>query len=72
MKPFFAYIDPGLGALVWQSIVAAFVGFIFYLKKTRQWVVGRVLKLFGRRSNPRRSVPPAPALKQVNAESDAE
>jgi hypothetical protein len=44
-----AYIDPGLGALLWQTIVAAFVGLLFYLKKTRQWIVDSVLKLFGRR-----------------------
>ncbi len=44
-----AYIDPGLGALLWQTIVAAFVGFLFYLKQTRRWIVDSVLKLFGRR-----------------------
>ena len=44
-----AYIDPGLGALLWQTIVAAFVGLLFYLKKTRRWIVDSVLKLFGRR-----------------------
>jgi hypothetical protein len=44
----FGYIDPGLGALIWQSIVAAFVGFLFYLKKTRRWIVGVFRKIFGR------------------------
>ncbi len=43
-----AYIDPGLGALMWQAMVAAFVGFVFYLKKTRRWVVGTIRKIFGR------------------------
>jgi hypothetical protein len=37
-----AYIDPGAGTLIWQSIIAMFVGFFFYLKKTRQWV-GRII-----------------------------
>jgi len=43
-----AYIDPGLGALMWQTMVAAFVGFLFYLKKTRHWIVGTIRKIFGR------------------------
>ena len=43
-----AYIDPGLGALLWQSIVAAFVGFLFYVKKTRRWIVNVFRKMFGR------------------------
>ena len=42
-----AYIDPGLGALLWQTIIAAFVGFLFYLKKTRRWTVGVFRKMFG-------------------------
>jgi len=44
-----AYIDPGVGLLAWQAIVAAFVGLLFYLEKTRraivrffQWVVRAV------------------------------
>jgi hypothetical protein len=41
-----AYIDPGLGALVWQTIVAAFIGFLFYLKKTRLWIVSTIWKIF--------------------------
>ena len=43
-----AYVDPGLGALIWQAVIAAFVGFIFYLKKTRRWMVERFLKIFRR------------------------
>jgi hypothetical protein len=42
----FAYVDPGLGSLIWQSIVAAVVGFIFYLKKTRIWLAGLFKKIF--------------------------
>lgn len=36
----FAYIDPGLGLLVWQTILAACIGTLFYLRKTRTWLVG--------------------------------
>jgi len=35
-----AYIDPGMGSLVWQTIISAFIGTFFYLKKTRVWFVG--------------------------------
>jgi hypothetical protein len=44
-----AYIDPGLGALLWQTIIAAIVGFLFYLKKTRRWIVDLFRKMFGRK-----------------------
>ena len=37
-----------MGALIWQSIVAGFVGFLFYLKKTRRWIVDVIRKMFGR------------------------
>ena len=47
-----AYIDPGIGALLWQTIMAAFVGFLFYLKKTRRWIVGMFRKIFGRGPKP--------------------
>lgn len=42
----FAYVDPGLGLLAWQAVVAAFVGSIFYVRKTRNWIVRLVQKLF--------------------------
>jgi hypothetical protein len=42
----FAYIDPGFGTLLWQMIVAVFVGFLFYLKQTRQWIVGVIVSVF--------------------------
>jgi O-antigen/teichoic acid export membrane protein len=29
----YAYVDPGSGALVWQALVAAFIGGVFYLKR---------------------------------------
>ena len=44
----FAYVDPGLGALIWQATVAGIVGFLFYLKKTRRWIVDMFRKMFGR------------------------
>jgi len=34
-----AYVDPGMGLLAWQAVVAAFVGTLFYVKKTRTWLV---------------------------------
>ena len=37
-----AYIDPGLGALVWQSLVAAFVGLLFYIRKIRNGIIGAI------------------------------
>jgi hypothetical protein len=48
----FAYVDPGLGMLIWQTVVAAFVGTIFYLNKTRKWMVSVVRKIFGREEKP--------------------
>jgi len=42
-----AYIDPGLGTLVWQVIVSAFVGLLFYLKKSRRWLM-ELIKGFSR------------------------
>jgi hypothetical protein len=47
-QKFLAYIDPGLGALLWQAMVAGFVGFLFYLKKTRRWMAKIILKIFRR------------------------
>jgi hypothetical protein len=42
-----AYIDPGLGALIWQSVVAGIVGFLFYVKKSRRWIVNVFRNMFG-------------------------
>ena len=30
-----AYIDPGSGALLWQALLAAFVGVLFYIRSIR-------------------------------------
>ena len=43
-----AYVDPGMGQLIWLSIVSACTGVIFYLKKTRAWIVNFFLKIFAR------------------------
>jgi len=32
-----AYTDPGSGALIWQFLVAAFIGGMFYLRKLVSW-----------------------------------
>jgi hypothetical protein len=45
---FFAYVDPGSGLLVWQMMVAACVGCLFYLKKFRQFVFRLGRKLTGK------------------------
>jgi hypothetical protein len=43
-----AYIDPGAGLLAWQTVVAAFVGVVFYLKKTRDAIARFGRKLLRR------------------------
>ena len=65
-----AYIDPGVGALLWQTIIAAFVGFLFYLKKTRRWIVGVFRKMFGRSQKPSDTVAEIPAKETMKAKSD--
>ena len=43
-----AYVDPGSGMLAWQLVAAAFLGFVFYLKRVRAFFgkIGR--KIFGK------------------------
>jgi len=36
-----AYTDPGTGALIWQMLLAASVGFMFYARRLFAWVRGR-------------------------------
>jgi hypothetical protein len=65
-----AYIDPGIGALLWQTIIAAFVGFLFYLKKTRRWIVGVFRKIFDRGQKlpgGRLEIPPPKAEAKIDA-----
>lgn len=43
----FAYVDPGSGQLLWQMLVAAGVGTLFYFKRFRSFlakVAGRFTK----------------------------
>jgi len=65
-----AYVDPGVGALLWQIIIVAFVGFLFYLKKTRRWIVGVFRKMFGRSQKPSDTVAEIPAKETMKAKSD--
>ncbi len=44
-----AYVDPGSGLLVWQALVAAGLGLLFYLKRTRDFLIALVRRLFGRK-----------------------
>ena len=41
-RPAHAYTDPGSGMLIWQGLVAAFLGASFYFRKI-------VFKLFGKK-----------------------
>lgn len=33
-----AYVDPGSGALLWQVMVAALVGGLFWLRRVPKWL----------------------------------
>ena len=37
---FFAYVDPGIGTLIWQILAATAIGFIFYSKRFFSWIKG--------------------------------
>lgn len=58
-----AYVDPGLGLLAWQALVAAFLGAIFYIKKTRDFLVRTFQRVFriGQPSQPAVTSDPSPA-----------
>jgi hypothetical protein len=32
------YADPGAGALIWQLLLGAFIGAMFYFRRIRDWV----------------------------------
>ncbi|HXF10682.1 MAG TPA: hypothetical protein VN625_07860 [Desulfuromonadaceae bacterium] len=66
------YIDPGQGMLIWQAIVSAFVGVLFYLKKTRQFIAGLFWKMFGRNRTNNTPVTIASDLPAIKAETKAE
>lgn len=44
----YAYIDPGSGALIWQMLVAASFGCLFYFKKIRTVIKNTVKSLISR------------------------
>ena len=48
VTPAHAYTDPGTGALIWQMLIAASVGVMFYARRILNWVRG----LIGRRPPP--------------------
>lgn len=43
-----AYIDPGIGAMLVQILVAAFFGLLFYAKRVRQAIARFFIRLTGR------------------------
>jgi hypothetical protein len=36
-----AYTDPGSGVLIWQMLIAGFVGAMFYFRRFVSWIKGR-------------------------------
>ena len=40
--PASAYTDPGTGAMIWQLLVGAGIGGLFYLRRIINWISGRV------------------------------
>jgi hypothetical protein len=40
-RPLAAYVDPGSGALLWQVLVAGFVGAMFYIRRITRWFRSR-------------------------------
>jgi len=59
MKIIFGYVDPGVGLLLWQTVAAALLGTVFYLRKTREKLLAWCHKLF--RINPAARRSPAVA-----------
>ena len=37
-QPVNAYVDPGAGSLLWQIVVAAVVGTLFYVRRLVGWL----------------------------------
>jgi hypothetical protein len=42
-----AYIDPGTGSLIFQALVAGFLGAVMGLRSLRGWIALKLSKLFG-------------------------
>jgi hypothetical protein len=40
-RPAYGYTDPGTGALLWQMLLAAFVGLGFYFRRIVAWMKHR-------------------------------
>jgi len=40
-RPAHAYTDPGSGVLIWQMLVAGFVGVAFYFRRFTSWFKGK-------------------------------
>lgn len=47
--PAYAYIDPGTGSLIWQFIISAFAGTVFFFRKS----IYAALGIFKKHSNDR-------------------
>jgi hypothetical protein len=56
-----AYVDPGLGLLAWQAVVAFFLGLFFYVRRSRTWLLRLVQKIF-RNGNNSKINPPVSRL----------
>ncbi len=41
MVTILAYIDPGVGSLIWQSAAAVFIGSMFYVRRFWNKIRGR-------------------------------
>ena len=37
-----AYADPGTGALLWQTLVAGFIGGVFFFRQFVAWFKGKI------------------------------
>ena len=66
------YIDPGQGMLIWQAIVSAFVGFLFYMKKSRDFIVGIFRSLFRRQKTAVTEARPVQKTPSVPIEAEVE
>jgi hypothetical protein len=65
-----AYIDPGLGALIWQSIIGIFVGLLFYWRRTRKWIGRQMSSIFHSGQNNGNCVEPVPPDKNKVEEAN--
>ena len=48
----YAYIDPGTGSLIYQTLLAVILGLGFMLRSARARIVGFMRDVFGRRARP--------------------